>query len=86
VMQSANDYLDSIMKSSLTPEQYSKWRLQQDYQRDASNVMAQYSARDAQINEVDKEGNFVLNDQQRYEAQLAARQEYLAKMYVMEAD
>ncbi|MBR7512629.1 hypothetical protein KC219_20935, partial [Mycobacterium tuberculosis] len=40
----------------------------------------------AQINEVDKEGNFVLNDQQRYEAQLAARQEYLAKMYVMEAD
>ena len=86
VMQSTNDYLDATMKSSLTPEQYSKWRLQQDYQRDASNVMAQYSARDAQINEVDKEGNFVLNDQQRYEAQLAARQEYLAKMYVMEAD
>ncbi|MCK6157193.1 hypothetical protein KZX29_00025 [Moraxella osloensis] len=85
-MQSTNDYLDSTMKASMSPEQYSKWRLQQDYQRDASNVMAQYSARDAQINEVDKEGNFVLNDQQRYEAQLAARQEYYSKLYALDVD
>lgn len=85
-MQSNSTYLDYSMKKSMSPEEYSKWRLQQDYQSSATDIMGKYSARDAQINAVDSEGKYALDDKQRYELQLAAREEFNAQMLALDTD
>lgn len=86
-MQSTNDYLDSTMKASMDPEQYSKWSLQRDYNNQYSSLYGQYENRQNEINATDERGNFRIDDETERNALLEqARQEHLAKLYVMEAD
>ena len=87
VMQSTNDYLDSTMKASMSPEQYSKWSMQRDYNNQYSSLYGQYENRQNEINATDERGNFRIDDETERNALLEqAREEHLAKMYVMEAD
>ena len=86
-MRATNDYLDATMKSSLTPEQYNKWSMQRDYNNQYSSLYGQYENRQNEINATDERGNFRIDDETERNALLEqARQEHLAKMYVMEAD
>lgn len=86
-MQSTNDYLDATMKSSLNPEQYNKWSMQRDYNNQYSSLYGQYENRQNEINATDERGNFRIDDETERNALLEqARQEHLAKLYVMEAD
>lgn len=86
-MQATNDYLDATMKSSLTPEQYNKWSMQRDYNNQYSSLYGQYENRQNEINAKDDQGNFRIDSETERNALLEqARQEHLAKMYVMEAD
>ena len=87
VMQSTNDYLDSTMKASMNPEQYAKWSMQRDYNNQYSSLYGQYENRQNEINATDERGNFRIDDETERNALLEqARQEHLAKLYVMEAD
>ena len=87
VMQSTNDYLDASMKASMGPDQYSKWALQRDYNNQYSSLYGQYENRQNEINATDERGNFRIDDETERNALLEqARQEHLAKLYVMEAD
>ena len=87
VMQSTNDYLDASMKSSLNPEQYNKWSMQRDYNNQYSSLYGQYENRQNEINATDERGNFRIDDETERNALLEqARQEHLAKLYVMDAD
>ena len=87
VMQSTNDYLDATMKSSMSPEQYNKWSMQRDYNNQYSSLYGQYENRQNEINATDERGNFRIDDETERNALLEqARQEHLAKLYVMEAD
>lgn len=86
-MQSTNDYLDSTMKASMSPEQYAKWSMQRDYNNQYSSLYGQYENRQNEINATDERGNFRIDSETERNALLEqARQEHLAKMYVMEAD
>ena len=86
-MQSTNDYLDASMKSSMSPEQYNKWSMQRDYNNQYSSLYGQYENRQNEINATDERGNFRIDDETERNALLEqARQEHLAKLYVMEAD
>ena len=86
-MQSTNDYLDASMKASMGPEQYNKWSMQRDYNNQYSSLYGQYENRQNEINAKDNQGNFRIDDETERNALLEqARQEHLAKMYVMEAD
>ena len=86
-MQSTNDYLDASMKASMNPEQYAKWSMQRDYNNQYSSLYGQYENRQNEINATDERGNFRIDDETERNALLEqARQEHLAKMYVMEAD
>lgn len=86
-MQSTNDYLDASMKSSLNPEQYAKWSMQRDYNNQYSSLYGEYENRQNEINAKDDQGNFRIDSETERNALLEqARQEHLAKMYVMEAD
>lgn len=86
-MQSTNDYLDASMKASMSPEQYSKWSMQRDYNNQYSSLYGQYENRQNEINATDERGNFRIDDETERNALLEqARQEHLAKLYVMEAD
>lgn len=86
-MQSTNDYLDASMKSSMSPEQYNKWSMQRDYNNQYSSLYGQYENRQNEINATDERGNFKIDDETERNALLEqARQEHLAKLYVMEAD
>ena len=86
-MQSTNDYLDASMKSSLNPEQYNKWSMQRDYNNQYSSLYGQYEGRQNEINAKDDQGNFRIDSETERNALLEqARQEHLAKLYVMEAD
>lgn len=87
VMQSTNDYLDASMKASMNPEQYAKWSMQRDYNNQYSSLYGQYENRQNEINATDERGNFRIDDETERNALLEqARQEHLAKLYVMEAD
>lgn len=87
VMQSTNDYLDASMKASMSPEQYAKWSMQRDYNNQYSSLYGQYENRQNEINATDERGNFRIDDETERNALLEqARQEHLAKLYVMEAD
>lgn len=86
-MQSTNDYLDASMKASMSPEQYNKWSMQRDYNNQYSSLYGQYENRQNEINAKDDQGNFRIDSETERNALLEqARQEHLAKMYVMEAD
>lgn len=86
-MQSTNDYLDTTMKSSLTPEQYNQWSMQRDYNNQYSSLYGQYEGRKNEINATDERGNFRIDDETERNALLEqARQEHLAKLYTLEAD
>ena len=86
-MQSTNDYLDASMKASMSPEQYNKWSMQRDYNNQYSSLYGQYENRQNEINATDERGNFRIDDETERNALLEqARQEHLAKLYVMEAD
>lgn len=86
-MQSTNDYLDASMKASMSPEQYNRWSLQRDYNNQYSSLYGQYENRQNEINAKDDQGNFRIESETERNALLEqARQEHLAKMYVMEAD
>ena len=86
-MQSTNDYLDASMKASMSPEQYNQWSMQRDYNNQYSSLYGQYENRQNEINAKDDQGNFRIDDETERNALLEqARQEHLAKMYVMEAD
>ena len=86
-MQSTNDYLDASMKASMSPEQYNKWSMQRDYNNQYSSLYGQYENRQNEINAKDDQGNFRIESETERNALLEqARQEHLAKMYVMEAD
>lgn len=87
VMQSTNDYLDASMKASMSPEEYNKWSMQRDYNNQYSSLYGQYENRQNEINAKDDQGNFRIDSETERNALLEqARQEHLAKMYVMEAD
>ena len=87
VMQSTNDYLDASMKASMGPEQYNQWSMQRDYNNQYSSLYGQYENRQNEINATDERGNFRIDDETERNALLEqARQEHLAKLYVMEAD
>ena len=87
VMQSTNDYLDASMKASMSPEQYNKWSMQRDYNNQYSSIYGQYEGRKNEINATDERGNFRIDSETERNALLEqARQEHLAKLYVMEAD
>ena len=86
-MQSTNDYLDASMKASMSPEQYNKWSMQRDYNNQYSSLYGQYENRQNEINAKDDQGNFRIDSETERNVLLEqARQEHLAKMYVMEAD
>lgn len=86
-MQSANDYLDASMKSTMSPDQYARWGLKRDYNNQYSSLYGQYADRQDQINAKDDRGNFKIESETERNALLEeARQEHLVKMYAFEAD
>nr|WP_313091638.1 hypothetical protein [Moraxella sp. CTOTU48268] len=87
VMQSANDYLDSTMKASMSPEQYNKWSMQRDYNNQYSSLYGQYENRQNEINATDERGNFRIDDETERNALLEqARQEHYARLYALDVD
>ena len=61
--------------------------MQRDYNNQYSSLYGQYENRQNEINATDERGNFRIDDETERNALLEqARQEHLAKMYVMEAD
>ena len=69
----------------MSADEYSVWRLGQDYQDNSRSVNDQYSSRQDEINAKDERGKeYLLPELERFELLEIAKQEHLDNMWAME--
>lgn len=78
--------LDSIAQSTMSANDYSVWRLGQDYQENTKSVNDQYTNRQNEINVKDERGKEILPEIERNKLLEIAKQEHLDNMWAMEQD
>lgn len=78
---------DSMAQRTMSDDEYSVWRLGQDYQDNSRSVNDQYSSRQDEINAKDERGKeYLLPELERFELLEIAKQEHLDNMWAMEED
>ena len=78
---------DSMAQRTMSDDEYSVWRLGQDYQDNSRSVNDQYSSRQDEINAKDERGkDYLLPELERFELLEIAKQEHLDNMWAMEED
>lgn len=78
---------DSMAQRTMSADEYSVWRLGQDYQDSSRSVNDQYSSRQDEINAKDERGkDYLLPELERFELLEIAKQEHLDNMWAMEED
>lgn len=82
----ANEGLDRMAQRTMSSNDYSVWRLEQDRDETSYSVNNQYSERQSEINSKDERGNFELPELERFELLELAKQEHMDNMWAMEED
>jgi len=77
---------DSMMQRTLGDEDYSNWRLNQDYVEGFDSINNDYKNREAEINAIDERGNEAFPEIERFELLEIAKQEHLDKMWALEQE
>lgn len=78
---------DSMAQRTMSADDYSVWRLGQDYQDNSRSVNDQYASRKDEINAKDERGkDYLLPELERNELLEIAKQEHLDNMWAMDQD
>ena len=78
---------DSMAQRTMSADDYSVWRLGQDYQDNSRSVNDQYAIRKDEINAKDERGkDYLLPELERNELLEIAKQEHLDNMWAMDQD
>ena len=83
---SVHDMIDVINKSTLNPEEYQYWKIEDNFELASSEADFNYEKRKDEINQRDdKTGDYLFDEVQRYELLEQAYQEHTEKMALIMA-
>lgn len=82
--QATDQLQDNLAKANMNPEEYSRYTLNTNWQRDRSSQQGAYEDRESEINGLDNKGDFLYEAEDRNRLLEEAYTEHLAKMSVLD--